>query len=62
MPRYRLHFEDGSDAGDALYAVHIKPGDVIIAAGTQRVRVLDLVIIEEEEDSPYFGLLRVEPA
>jgi hypothetical protein len=24
------------------------------------VRVLDLVIVEEE-DSPYFGLLRVEP-
>jgi hypothetical protein len=43
-----------------VYAVHIKPGDVIIAEGTQRVRVLDLVIVEEE-DSPYVGLLRVEP-
>jgi hypothetical protein len=60
MPRYKIHFEDGSEAGEAVYAVHIKPGDVIIAAGTQRVRVLDLVVVEEE-DSPYFGLLRVEP-
>src|SRR6266508_6327353 len=61
MPRYKVHFEDGSEAGEAVYAVHIKPGDVIIAAGTQRVRVLDLVAVEEE-DSPYVGLLRVEPA
>jgi hypothetical protein len=59
MPRYKIHFEDGSEAGEAVYAVHIKPGDVIIAAGTQKVRVLDLVPVEE--DSPYVGLLRVEP-
>jgi hypothetical protein len=54
------HYEDGSEAGEAVYAMHIKPGDVIIAAGTQRVRVLDLVLIDEEEGSPYVGLLRVE--
>jgi hypothetical protein len=48
-------------AGEAVYAVHIKPGDEIVAAGTQKVRVIDLVPVEEE-DSPYFGLLRVEPA
>jgi hypothetical protein len=59
--RYKIHYEDGSEAGEALYAMHIKPGDVIIAAGTQRVRVFDLVPVEEE-DSPYFGLLRVELA
>jgi hypothetical protein len=50
---------DGSEAGEAVYAMHIKPGDVIIAAGTQKVRVLDLVPVEEE-DLPYAGLLRVE--
>jgi hypothetical protein len=59
MPRYKIHWEDGDEAGEAVYAMRIKPGDVIIAAGTQRVRVIDLVIVEEE-DSPYFGLLRVE--
>jgi hypothetical protein len=29
MPRYKIHYEDGSEAGDASYAMHIKPGDVI---------------------------------
>ncbi len=46
MPRYKIHFEDGSEAGEAVYAMRIKPGDVSIAAGTQRIRVLDLVIVE----------------
>jgi hypothetical protein len=28
---YRLHLEDGSDAGEATYAQMIKPGEEIIA-------------------------------
>jgi hypothetical protein len=59
MYRYKLHYADGGDAGEAAYAMHIKPGDVIMAAGTQQVRVLDLVPVGEE-GSPYVGLLRVE--
>jgi hypothetical protein len=58
--RYKIHFEDGSEAGEAVYAMLIGPGDEIIAAGTQKVRVLDLVLVEEE-GSPFVGLLRVEP-
>jgi hypothetical protein len=30
MFRYRLHLEDGSDAGEATYAVMIKPGEEIL--------------------------------
>jgi hypothetical protein len=62
MYRYKLHFEDGSEAGDAAYALPVSPGEEIIAAGARKFRVLDLVLIDEEEASPYVGLLRVEPA
>ena len=29
MFRYKLHWADGSEAGDASYAINIKPGDLI---------------------------------
>jgi hypothetical protein len=61
MFRYRLHLEDGSDAGEATYAVMIKPGDEIHLGAGQRLRVLDVVPIEDE-DSPIVGLLQVEIA
>jgi hypothetical protein len=32
MFRYRLHLEDGSDAGEQTYPVMIKVGEEIIAA------------------------------
>lgn len=35
-----MHFADGSDAGEATYAVVIRPGDEIIAGKNQRFRVL----------------------
>ncbi len=31
MFRYRLHLEDGSDAGEATFAQMIRPGEEIIA-------------------------------
>jgi hypothetical protein len=34
MFKYRLHLEDGSDAGEATYAMMIKPGeDILLGAG-----------------------------
>jgi hypothetical protein len=56
MFRYRLHFEDGSDAGEATYAMMIRPGEEIIAGKNEHFRVLDVVPVEEEDESPFVGL------
>jgi hypothetical protein len=55
MFRYKLHWADGSEAGEAEYAITIKAGELIWIRGNRQVRVLDLVPVEEE-DSPYAGL------
>jgi hypothetical protein len=60
MFRYRLHYEDGSDAGEATYAQNINPGDTIYIGKGDELRVLDVVPIAEE-DSPFVALLKVEP-
>jgi hypothetical protein len=59
MFTYRLHLEDGSDAGVATYAVMIQPGEEIVVGNGRLFRVLDLIPVENE-DSPYVGLLLVE--
>ena len=38
----------------------IKPGAEIHGNGGQRQRVLDVVPFEEEDESPFVGLLQVE--
>jgi hypothetical protein len=58
--RYRLFLEDGSDVGEASYAVLIQAGEFIHLDRGQRIRVLDVVAIEEE-DAPFVGLLKVAP-
>jgi len=60
MFRYRLHSTDGDDLGEATYAIIIKPGEEIHVGGGKRFRVLDLVQFEEEDESPFVGLLRIE--
>jgi len=59
MFKYRLFWADGSEAGEAAYAVNIKPGELVWIRGNRQVRVLDVVPVEEE-GSPYKGLLKVE--
>ena len=61
MFRYRLHVEDGSDAGEATYAIMINP-DEIIAGNNQRFLVVDVVPFQEEDESPFVGLLQVGAA
>ena len=61
MFRYRLHTPDGDDLGEATYAMMIKPGEEVIADKNQRFVVLDVVPFEEEDNSPFVGLLQVEP-
>jgi len=61
MFRYKLHWADGSEAGEASYAMNINAGDLIWAGDGRKLHVLDVVPVEEE-DSPYTGLLRGEAA
>jgi hypothetical protein len=61
MFTYRLHLEDGSDAGEATYSVMIRPGEEILVGNGQRFRVLDVVTFEKEDGSPFVGLLKVAP-
>jgi hypothetical protein len=56
--RYRLHSPDGDDLGEA-YAQMIHPDEEIIAGDNQRFRVIDVVPFEEEDESPFVGLLQV---
>ena len=58
----RLHIEDGSDAGEATYSVMIRPGEEIFVGAGQRLRVVDVVPFDEEDESPFVGLLQVEAA
>jgi hypothetical protein len=58
--RYRLHSRDGDDLGEA--AMLIKPGEEILLGNGRRLRVLDVVPFEEEDESPFVGLLQVEGA
>jgi hypothetical protein len=60
--RYRLHSPDGDDLGEATYAMMIKAGEEIIAGNNQRFRVVDVVPFDEEDESPFVGLLQVEAA
>ena len=62
MFRYRLHSPDGDDLGEATYAIMIKPGEEILLGGGQHFRVLYVVAFDEEDESPFVGMLKVEAA
>jgi hypothetical protein len=53
--RYRLHSPDGDDLGEATYAQMIHLGDEIHLAAGQRFRVVDVVTLDEEDESPFIG-------
>jgi hypothetical protein len=57
-----LRSPDGDDLGEATYAMMIKRGEEIHLDAGQRFRVVDVVPFEEEDESPFVGLLRVEAA
>jgi hypothetical protein len=58
--RYRLFELDGAECGEAHYAVLIEPGEIIWTGDGRKLRVVDVVPVEED-DSPFVGFLRVEP-
>jgi hypothetical protein len=59
---YRLHPADGTELGEATYPGRVKIGDELFFGGGRRFRILDVVIFEEEDKSPFVGLLQVEAA
>jgi hypothetical protein len=59
--RYRLFDADGTEAGEAHYAVMIEPGETMIWTGDGRKLHVLAVVPVEEEGSPFVGFLRVEP-
>ena len=46
--RYRISEADGSDAGEAHYAVLIQPGETIHASDGRKLRVIAVVATEDE--------------
>ena len=62
MFTHRLHLADGSDVGEATYPDRVKAGEELFFGGGRRFRVLDVVVFDEEEESPFVGLLQVEAA
>jgi hypothetical protein len=60
MFAYRMHYADGSDAGEGTYSVMLKPGEEIFVGNGRRLRVLAAVSFEEQDESPFVGLLQVE--
>jgi hypothetical protein len=58
--RYRLHLEDGSDVGQATYPSMVKVGEELFFGGGHKFRVRDVVPFDEEDESPFVAMLRVE--
>jgi hypothetical protein len=61
MFRYRVHSPNGDDFGEATYAQMIHLGNGIHVGAGQRFRVVDVVAMDEEDESAFVGLLQVEP-
>jgi hypothetical protein len=62
MFRFKMHYEDGSEAGDAAYADSVNVGDELMLGPARFVRVLEVVPVDDVERSPYAALLKVEAA
>jgi len=52
----------GMDLGEAMYPDRVRLGEQVFFGGGRRFRVLDVVIYDEEDESPFVGLLQVEAA
>ena len=57
--RYRLYAADGSDAGEAHYAVLIQPGETIHASDGRKLHVLKVGQTDDEANE-YVATLTVE--
>jgi hypothetical protein len=55
MFTYRLHSPDGDDLGEATYPDRVKVGEELFFGGGRRLRVLDVVMFDEDDESPFAG-------
>jgi hypothetical protein len=55
--RYKMYEEDGTEAH---YGFLVKPGEIILTGAGRKLRVIDVLPLEDE--SPFVGMLRVEAA
>jgi hypothetical protein len=62
MFTYRLHSPDGDDLGGATYPDMVKIGEELFFGGGRRFRVVDVVVFEEADESPFVGMVEVEAA
>lgn len=62
MFSYRLYTADGEEVGEAAYAMMIRPGEEILYGNGRRFRVVDVAPFDEEDESPFVAMLKVEPA
>jgi hypothetical protein len=60
MFTYSLHSPEGDDLVEATYPDRVKIGEELFFGGGRRFRVLDVVVFDEEAESPLVGLLQVE--
>jgi hypothetical protein len=60
--RYRLFTPDGDVIGEATYLQMIHVGEEIHFRAGGRLRVVDVVVFDEEDESPFVGMLMVEAA
>jgi hypothetical protein len=58
----KVNTDPSSPLGSDQTALVIRPGDEIHVDGGQRLRVLDVVPLDEEDESRFVGLLQVEAA
>jgi hypothetical protein len=62
MFTYRLFTADGGEVGEATYPSRVRVGEELFFGGGRRFRVLDVVIYDEEDESPFVGLLQAKAA
>jgi hypothetical protein len=62
MFRYRLYTPDGDELGEATYAMMIQPGEEIHVNGGRRDHVTAVMPFDEDDESPFGGVLEVEAA
>jgi len=47
--RYRLYEADGTDAGEAHYAVTVEPGELIFTRGGRKPRLIHVLPVDEAD-------------
>lgn len=60
MFRYKLYAIDGDEIGEATYVSMVRAGEQLHYGNGRKFRVVDAVHWDEDDNSPFTGMLRVE--